>query len=159
MLTEERELHTWAGATLCPARLEDVPALVALDEACFGARSWTAAAWREAVLEASWTALVLRVQGEVAGASVLLLWPPVAHIASIAVHPRHQRAGFGTLLLRDAVTRARRAGARWASLEVDADSEAVRLYRREGFGVLRRFREDGLWRLTMVRRFGGLQGI
>jgi ribosomal-protein-alanine N-acetyltransferase len=135
-----------------------VAALVALDRACFGARSWSARAWWNVVLDPAWTTLALWTRGEVIGASLSLLWPPVAHIASIAVHPRRRRAGLGTALLRDVLRRARDAGARWVALDVDADSEAVRLYRREGFGMIRRFREDGLWRLTMVRRLGGRHG-
>ena len=64
-----------------------------------------------------------------------------------------RRRGLGTLLLRDALRRARGAGARFLALEVDVvNRDARRLYRREGFAVVRRFREDGRRRVEMLRR-------
>ena len=61
--------------------------------------------------------------------------------------------GIGTWLLHDVLQRARAAGARFLALEVDLVNRGARaLYRREGFGVVRRFREDGRWRIEMHRR-------
>ncbi len=84
---------------------------------------------------------------------VLLAWPPEAALASIAVHPASRTRGLGTLLVREALVRARVVGARWLSLDVDADNlGAVHLYRREGFGLVRRFTEQGRSRLEMAHR-------
>ncbi|MEW6337713.1 MAG: GNAT family N-acetyltransferase [Acidobacteriota bacterium] len=131
----------------------DHGALVRLDRICFGPRAWPAGEWWEAISEPGWTTVVLECGGEVAGATVLILWPPVAGLASIAVHPSHRGRGWGGVLLRDAVRRACDAGARWLSLEVDADNRtAIELYRSEGFRMARRFVEDGRARLEMHRR-------
>lgn len=138
--------------TLDVARPRDVADLYQLDVACFGERAWSCKAWREVVCWPGWTCLVLRLGGSVRAAMVLLLWPPVAQLSSVAVHPSYQHRGLGTWLVREAIARARRAGCRWLALEVDRDSPAVRLYRRLGFGLVRRFREDGLLRLEMARR-------
>ncbi len=142
------------------ARAEEIEALVELDRVCFGSRAWSRKAWQEAVLEPEWTTVVLAGASGILAASVLLPAAPVSCLASLAVHPWYRRTGWGTVLLRDAVTRARAASARWLSLEVDrVNRGAVALYRREGFGVLRRFREDGRWRQEMVRRLGGGRGV
>lgn len=138
--------------TLEPATPKDVGELLALDRLCFGSRAWSQAAWWEVTCWPEWTCLVLRGREKLVGAMVLLLWPPVALLSSVAVHPRCRRRGLGRRLVEDAIRRARGAGCRWLALEVDKASPAVRFYRRLGFGLLRRFREDGLERLEMVRR-------
>lgn len=151
-----QESFTGDGAvvTLAPATVYDLPALVALDQTCFGDRAWSWAAWREVVVWPGWTCLVLRRGKALAGAMVLLLWPPVAQLSSIAVAPGFRGHGLGSRMLEEAIFRARRAQCRWLALEVDRESPAVRLYRRFGFGVVRRFTEDGIPRLEMVRRLG-----
>ena len=113
----------------------------------------------EVVCDPGWTTLVARRGRTIDGALVLLAWPPEAALASVAVHPARRTRGLGTALVREALLRARAAGARWLTLEVDADNlAAVRLYRREGFGLLRRFTEQGRPRLEMARRLGGRHG-
>jgi [ribosomal protein S18]-alanine N-acetyltransferase len=138
-----------------PARVGDLVALIELDRVCFNRRAWSPAAWAEVVTQPEWTTLVIRAADTVVGAEVLLLWAPAAHLASIGVHPDHRNCGLGTAMLRDALRRARDSHARALSLEVDrANTAARRLYVREGFGLVRRFREDGRWRVEMRRRLG-----
>lgn len=141
------------------ARPTDLAALIELDRVCFSRRAWSPAAWAEVVVDPEWTTLVIRRAGVPVAAAVLALWPPGAHVASLGVHPDHRRAGLGTALLRDAMVRARGSGAHFLSLEVDrANDSARRLYRREGFGLVRRFREDGRWRVAMRRRLRRADG-
>jgi len=142
------------------AQPDDIAALVELDRLCFARRAWSVKAWWEVVTLPEWTTVVLTLAREVIAASVLLPAAPVSFLASLAVHPEHRRQGLGRLLLCDALTRARNASAGWLSLEVDrVNRGAVAMYRREGFGVLRRFREEGRWRQEMVRRLGGPRGV
>jgi ribosomal-protein-alanine N-acetyltransferase len=146
-------VHSLVAPVIRLAAARDHGELVRLDRTCFGRRAWLAEEWWEAITEPGWTTVVLDAGGVVAGATVLLLWPPVAGLASIAVHPHHRGRGLGSVLLRDAVNRARGAGARWLSLEVDADNRAaIELYHAEGFCTVRRFAEDGRARLEMHRR-------
>lgn len=142
------------ACTLAPATPRDVPALYALDRRCFGERAWSWEAWWEVATWPGWTCLALRRGEQLVGAMVLLLWPPVAQLSSVAVHPAYRGRGLGSFLLAEAIARARRANCRWVALEVDRESPAVRLYRRFGFGVVRRFTEDGIPRLEMLRRLG-----
>lgn len=142
-------------AVIEPARIGDLAALIELDRVCFARRAWSPGAWAEVVTQPEWTTLVIRVAGALAGAEVLLLWTPAAHLASVGIHPDYRNRGLGTSLLRDALRRAREARARFLTLEVDrANAAARRLYAREGFGLVRRFREDGRWRVEMQRRLG-----
>ena len=137
----------------------DLAPLFELDRVCFGRRAWSLSAWCEVVTLPEWTVVVVDEGGAIAAASVLLLAAPVSWLASLAVRPDRRRCGLGRALLRDALARAEGASARWLSLEVDRSHRAaVALYRGEGFGVLRRFREEGRWRQEMVRRLGGNRG-
>jgi ribosomal-protein-alanine N-acetyltransferase len=155
ILTPVRGCDTLSPVSPRAAGLADVAALVALDVLCFGRRAWSQRAWREVVTAPEWTTLVVEEEGRLAAAVVLLAQPPTAWLASIAVHPSRRGHRLGTALLRQALALARGHSVRWLALEVDAASPAVRLYRREGFGVQRRFREDGVERLEMARRLGG----
>jgi len=159
VLTPDETVDTSDGVSLGAAGLADLVPLVALDRLCFRADAWPAGAWRDAVAEPGWVTVVLRRSGTIVAASALLVGGGPASLASLAVHPDHRRRGFGRRLLRDAIARAQAAGAGWLTLEVDlANLHARRLYRGEGFGVLRRFREDGRWRLEMVRRLEAGRG-
>ena len=137
------------------ARPEDLAALVELDRRCFGRRAWSAKGWWEVVLDPVFVTVVLSQGNALLAAMVLLGWPPEASLASIAVAPGHRNRGLGTRLLHEAIARARRNGARFLTLEVDlANRDARRLYRREGFALVRRFREDGRQRVEMALRLG-----
>jgi ribosomal protein S18 acetylase RimI-like enzyme len=160
LLSPAERPDTSATATLRPAQEIDIEVLVGLDRLCFGSRAWSSRAWWEVVLFPEWTTIVAERDAEIVGASVLLPDAPISWLASLAVHPQFRRLGLGHTLLCDAVARAHRAAAHWLSLEVDCDNRpAITLYRREGFGVLRRFREEGRRRQEMIRRLGGGRGV
>jgi ribosomal protein S18 acetylase RimI-like enzyme len=132
---------------------------VALDRICFGRRAWPVEGWLEVVTEPGWTTLVLEERHELIAAMVLLLARPVASLASLAIHPERRGCGLGSIMLRHAVEESRRLHARFLALEVDAANRAARrLYAREGFGLARRFREEGRLRVEMHRRLRGSLG-
>jgi ribosomal-protein-alanine N-acetyltransferase len=156
LLSPAEEPVTFPAVVHRQAQVGDIEALVELDRVCFGRRAWSVRAWWEVVTFPEWTTVVLAGRGEVIATSVLLPAAPVSWLASLAVHPAWRRRGLARLLLHDALTRARDASARWLSLEVDrVNRVAAQLYRKEGFGLMRRFREEGRWRQEMVRRLGG----
>jgi ribosomal-protein-alanine N-acetyltransferase len=143
------------GLEFALADARELDALVVLDHNCFGSRAWPLAQWRELVDTPGWRIAVLPHAARPVAVSVLLPGTPRAYRASLAVAPVWRRQGVGRLLLRDAVSTASAGGARWLVLEVDDDNrDAQRLYRSDGFLVVRRFREDGRTRLEMVRRLG-----
>jgi ribosomal protein S18 acetylase RimI-like enzyme len=153
--TSAEELDRYRSLTRRCAVPGDLATLFELDRTCFGRRAWSLRAWREVVMAPEWTAVVIEIDGAIAAASVLLPAAPASWLASLAVHPTWRRRGLARDLLRDALARSRAASARWVSLEVDCSHHAaISLYAQEGFGVLRRFREDGHWRQEMLRRLG-----
>jgi [ribosomal protein S18]-alanine N-acetyltransferase len=126
----------------------DLPALMAIDAACF-ARPWTAAGWAPELAGAGATwilgepALGLIGPRRAAGligprralgfacAPVLL---DVCELRRIAIVPTAQRRGLGRDLLAAVIAHARQAGAACVELEVSADNlGALGLYRSLGF--------------------------
>ena len=149
------------------ASAKDVAALAALEAACFSHP------WTEAQLSAEVAAgppgevLVLRGPGERRGG------PPhlgaycayrvvfdEMHVMNVAVAPACRRQGLGRLLLRLAMRRAARAGARVALLDVRAGNRAaLALYASLGFGrigVRREYYRDPV-EDALVLRLEGLR--
>ena len=70
-----------------------------------------------------------------------LVAPRVGHITQICVAPDRRGAGLGYELLRRSLVALHEAGCRLATLTVtSANREAVALYERMGFEVVKRFR-------------------
>lgn len=125
---------------------DDLPALVALDELCFGSKAWSTVAWtdefeRLAEKPSGDRVILVADEGSVVGYVVLLL-PPVAldvvEVLRIAVTPAERGTGIGGQLVTAALARC--AG-RTVLLEVAASNEsAVGLYRGFGFEEISRRR-------------------
>jgi ribosomal-protein-alanine N-acetyltransferase len=80
---------------------------------------------------------VAEVGGQVVGMIVNWIILDEAHIATIAVHPQHRRAGIGKCLLAQGLLAAWERGARTALLEVRAGNlPAQAMYLRFGFEVV-----------------------
>lgn len=124
------------------ARADDLPALVALDEVCFGSEAWSTVAWTDEFDRLSEDRVVLVAdEGAVVGYVVLLV-PPVAldvvELLRIAVSPAERRTGIGAQLMTAALARC--AG-RTVMLEVAASNEsAAGLYQGFGFAEISRRR-------------------
>jgi ribosomal-protein-alanine N-acetyltransferase len=117
----------------------DVPALAALEAACFS-HPWTPAQIAEEVAGGPPGAvLVLRGvgrdgHGELCAACAYRVVLDEMHVLDVAVHPAWRGRAFARFLLRVAFRRAAAAGARTALLEVRAGNhEALRLYESLGF--------------------------
>lgn len=159
-LSPAEKLDTCSPRTRRLAEARDIAALAELDRTCFGQQAWSVKLWREVVTLPEWTTEVIEDDRQIVAASVLLAAAPVSWLTSLAVHPSARRHGLARLLLRQALARARDASARSLSLEVDCSNRAaIQLYRREGFTVLRRFREQGRWRQELIHRLGGRHGL
>ncbi len=88
----------------------------------------------ELALRTGRTYRTARAGRDLAGYYGLMFVDDEAHVTTIAVAPRFQGQGLGTLLLLDGVDQSLARGARHISLEVAASNEvAQRLYRRFGF--------------------------
>ena len=132
------------GLLLRRAVLSDVPALTALEAACF-THPWTPAQVHEEVARVP-PDIVLVLEGSTApgGAPAGIraygsfrLVVDEMHVMNVAVDPGCRRQGLARRLLVFAMARAARAGARRALLELRAGNrEALALYESLGFRSL-----------------------
>jgi ribosomal-protein-alanine N-acetyltransferase len=136
----------------------DVEAVQALDAEVFGATAWSAAMfWSElAAGESRWYVVAETPDGALAGYGGLLAGGSEADVQTLAVAPRLQGRGIGTLLLRALTAEAARRGATSLLLEVRADNEAaIALYTRQGFeriSLRRRYYQPGDLDAWVMRR-------
>lgn len=131
------------------ATIDDLAALVALENATFAIERMSARQLRRHLESVSAEVLVATREREVIGAAVLFFRRAsrVARLYSIAVAAAARGSGVGEGLLAAAEQSARRRGSRALRLEVRRDNAgAQRLYERRGyhdFGVHRAYYEDG----------------
>lgn len=134
-----------------PATVDDVAAVVALEEQVFGADAWSLASVRAELTGPRRTA-VLAGDPEVVGYAVTASVGEVVDLQRIAVHPARRRQGVARALL--AAVLAEAAGQRLL-LEVSAaNSPALRFYAVEGFTEIDRRRgyyRDGSDAVVMER--------
>ena len=132
-----------------PARLDDVNALLAIEEESFDTDKLTRRKLRHLITRGHCALLVGAQCGEVAGYALLLFrrGVPTARIYGLAVASSHRGRGLGRRLLVAAETEARRHRCRRLTLEVaTSNRQAVRLYRKQGYSLLARlgpYYEDG----------------
>ena len=151
------------GVFLARAVGADVPALAALETACFS-HPWTRAQISEEVgAGRPGAVLVLRAvgragHGELCAACAYRVVVDEMQILDVAVDPAWRRRGLARFLLRVAFRRAAAAGARTALLEVRAGNrEALRLYESLGFaraGVRRQYYREPVEDAVLLRREG-----
>ncbi|MFI6828565.1 GNAT family N-acetyltransferase [Kribbella sp. NPDC050241] len=128
-----------------PATADDLPALVALDEVCFGSEAWSTVSWTTEFDRLSEDRVILVADEGVAVGYVVLLVPPVrldvVELLRIAVTPAERRTGIGRQLMAAALARC--AG-RTVLLEVAAGNQSAGgLY--EGFGFQEISRRRGYY--------------
>ena len=118
----------------------DLPRVVEIEKQCFGER-WTIGAFQNELANAASSYFVCVEGEEIVGYAGYWLILEEAHITTIGVDPKHQRRGFGELLLLTLVEHGAKAGAKWLTLEVRASNEgAQKLYEKYGFTSLGRRR-------------------
>jgi ribosomal protein S18 acetylase RimI-like enzyme len=117
------------------ATLEDLSALLELDEACF-ARPWGELAWR-AELEGG--AIVLLAATPPLGFACAVVVAEICELRRIGVAASARGMGLGRSLLIEVIDRARRADCEHVQLEVaEGNAIARSLYRAHGFRVVGR---------------------
>ena len=136
MSQQRMELH------ISPARLEDLEALLALEESGFAeAERWSRRSWQGELLGERRTVLAARASQPV-GVVDLQTVGEAADLQRLVVGPRQRRLGVGAALVRAGIEAVRHLGARTVMLEVHYDNEAaIALYQRMGFEQ-RAARED-----------------
>ncbi|MGG0184881.1 ribosomal protein S18-alanine N-acetyltransferase [Bacillus rhizoplanae] len=131
---------------------EDIPQIVAIEEASF-ATPWTAEAFeRELKMNEYAHYVVLETEEGILGYCGLWVVLDESHITNIAVLPQYRGQRLGEVLLQEVMNKARALGANTMTLEVRVSNEvAKKLYRKFDFqngGIRKRYYtdnyEDGL---------------
>jgi ribosomal-protein-alanine N-acetyltransferase len=122
-------------ATIRPAGLADLQAVLGLDQVCFGSEAWSPASWADEFGRIGQDRVILVAdEGSVVGYAVLLV-PPVAEdpveLLRIAVAPAERRTGIGGRLLRAALASA--AGRKMLLEVAESNKNASALYAGVGF--------------------------
>lgn len=117
--------------------LEDVPALLALEKACFGREAFTDTQLRQMLSARYGLAMGIWEDSLLVGAALLEVLVPESELHSLAVLPGKRRRGLGAALLKSALSAARKRGATEMFLEVRRSNQAaIALYERAGFAAL-----------------------
>lgn len=132
------------------AHADDVEAIAAIEQACFGAAAWSAGLVRDEVVSERHVVLVT---DDLSAYAAVSLAGEIADLDRIAVLPGNRGRGAARQLLGDAIDRARDLGASRMLLEVAADNApAIGLYESVGFdtiSVRRAYYPGGLDALVM----------
>lgn len=130
------------------ASLDDLPALMALEQGAFGPRGWAEGIVRQMMGDPRVITLVVD-EPEVIAYTMFYISPAyeTAEVLSLAVSPARRRQGLGRGLMGVVEKMAADAGARTIMLCARPDNhEAINLYLSRGYKVLARcdgYYEDG----------------
>ncbi len=122
-----------------PARVEDVPAVAALEAEVF-TDPWPAHLYVQEVGQPLRFQIVVDTDNGFLAGYLFACWQlDELHILKVATHPLHQGRGIATTMLAEAKSEAEKASARAVILEVRPSNRgAFRLYRRLGYNVIAR---------------------
>jgi ribosomal-protein-alanine N-acetyltransferase len=143
--------------TIRRMRWWDVPSALALERELFP-DAWTEATfWSELAGVPETRHYVVAEAGDrLVGYAGLFATRHQGDVQTVAVSPRHQGSGTGTMLLGELLDEAERRGVGEVLLEVRADNQvALRLYERFGFeriGLRRGYYQPGRTDAVVMRR-------
>ena len=144
-------------ASIRPARLADVPALVELENRSFTGDWVSARSFKSLLRQGHAALLVEEAEGQIRGYALLFFrrGSRLARLYSFAVAPEHRGRGLARALLAAAEEAAMKHGAAAMRLEVRADNkDAQALYERLGyrhFGRHSAYYDDGMAALRLEK--------
>ncbi len=134
-----------------PMRLDDLPAVIALDQRSFSL-PWPESSFKFEIesneLSRCWVAEIKAPDGTLTLVAMIVIWLIVdeAHVATIAVHPDYRRQKIAQRLLAYTLIDAYHTGAVKSVLEVRRGNEAaIRMYQRFGYrevGIRKKYYQD-----------------
>jgi len=117
---------------LARMREQEMEEVLAIEDTIYS-HPWTRGNFVDS-LRAGYQCCVLRLGPELIGYFVLMVAAGEAHLLNLSIAAARQRAGYGSLLLREAADHARSLGARSLFLEVRPSNRGAQaLYTRFGF--------------------------
>lgn len=128
------DMLTRSVARLRPARLDDIPALAAIEHLAFEPSWWHSAASIAHILKNVSHFVVAEIDNQVVGHAYSDVYGGQAHLIRLVVHPEFQRRGVGDQLLTASLRFQIEADAYPYTLNTQIDNEASQLlYRRYGY--------------------------
>jgi ribosomal-protein-alanine N-acetyltransferase len=123
--------------SILPARLDDLPAIMMLEQAGFtAAEQWSERSWRGELLGERRTILIARAQHPVGVISITTIGE-LGDLHRLVVEPRSRRQGIGADLVRAGLEKVQQLGVRAVILDVAYHNEAaLALYQQLGFEQL-----------------------
>jgi ribosomal-protein-alanine N-acetyltransferase len=123
--------------SLLPARLDDLPAILRLEEEGFGPdERWSERSWSGELLGQGRTVLLAR-GAQPAGVVAFSTVGELADLHRVVVAPAYRRQGLALRLVRAGLLAVRHLGAQAVMLEVEWKNDAaIALYQRLGFEQL-----------------------
>lgn len=122
-----------------PCRPEDLPEILAIEEAWPTAPGWSRAQFEREMSSERSRLLVLEEEGMLRAYAGFWSIPPEAQVTTLVVAPEAAGRGLGRLLLEGLLKTCRHLGLERVTLEVSSANErALRLYRRAGFRIVGR---------------------
>lgn len=116
-----------------PAAESDLPALAALESACF-AHPWSEKSLAETLGNGRALFLAAEDAGETVGYLGMEYVLDEGGITNVAVFPVHRRQGIADALIKELLRRAKALGLATVTLEVRAgNAAAIALYQKNGF--------------------------
>jgi ribosomal protein S18 acetylase RimI-like enzyme len=152
---------TLGTPSLRPARLEDLPVLLAIEERCFDTDRLSRRSFHYLLTKGHAINLVIEIGGTVAGYATALLHAgtSLARLYSFAIDPAWRGHDLGALLLAETERRAMEQGCAFIRLEVRTDNAAaLARYRAAGyreFGFAHDYYEDHSDALRMEKALAG----
>ena len=121
-----------------PAAESDLPALAALESACF-AHPWSEKSLAETLGNGRALFLAAEDAGETVGYLGMEYVLDEGGITNVAVFPVHRRQGIADALIKELLRRAKALGLATVTLEVRAgNAAAIALYQKNGFAPVGR---------------------
>ncbi|HEY9245446.1 MAG TPA: GNAT family N-acetyltransferase [Candidatus Methanoperedens sp.] len=132
-----------------PAREEDLPALLHLENICFKEEKFHKRQLEYLLNKAKSLVLVASIGDDIAGSMIVLLRYNIrsARIYSLNVHPKYRRRGLAKMLIDRGIEFAENEGFKKVTLEVGVNNRSAQnLYKLKGFlidNVLKCYYKDG----------------
>lgn len=121
------------SVTIRPAAERDLPALAALESACFS-HPWSEKSLAEMLGNGRSLFLIAEGEGELLGYLGMEYVLDEGGITNVAVFPAHHRQGIANALIQDLLRRAKGLGLATVTLEVrETNAPAIALYQKHDF--------------------------
>jgi ribosomal-protein-alanine N-acetyltransferase len=122
---------------LRPIQEDDLPAILEIEQATHIC-PWSLQIFKDCLL-VGYTTCLLELDDYIVGYGLLSVGAEEAHILNLCVHPHFQRCGYGKLLIKHLLTRAKQQKVKTVFLDVRVSNQAaINLYLQLGFNEIGR---------------------